>query len=57
MEKLTSGEREVLEHIVSRYKDYRDFDPTNQTVLDWVQNAREKLKEDDYARIISDRDC
>jgi len=57
MDRLTSGEREVLEHIVSRYKDYKDYDPTNQTVFNWVQNAREKLKEDDYARIISDRDC
>ncbi len=53
---LSPGEREALEHIVKTYKDYKDFDPTNSTVLDWVLNAQTTLKEDEERRIISERD-
>lgn len=57
MEKLTPGEREVCEHIVKRYGDYAEFDPTNNTVFDWVEKTKQQIIADDNARIIEERDC
>ena len=57
MQKLTPGEREVCEHIVKRYGDYAEFDPTNNTVFDWVEKTKQQIIADDNARIIEERDC
>jgi len=57
MEKLTPGEREVCEYIVERYDNYAEFDPTNNTVFDWVEKTKQQLISDDSARIIEFRDC
>jgi len=57
MDRLTSSEREALESIVSWYRNYKDFNQTHETVVNWVQIAREKLDEDNRIGIINDRDC
>lgn len=56
MDKLSPGEREVCEYIVERYDCYAQFDPTNNTVFDWVEKTKRQLIADDNARIIEDRD-
>ena len=40
--------REVDEYIVERYGNYAEFDPTNTTVLDWVEATRKRLVENQY---------
>lgn len=57
MDRLTSSEREALECIVSWYRNYKDINQTHETVINWVQIAREKLDEDNRIGIINDRDC
>ena len=56
MDKLSPGEREVCEYIVERYDNYVQFDPTNNTVFNWVEKTKRQLIADDNARIIEDRD-
>jgi len=57
MDRLTLSEREALESIVSWYRNYKDVNQTHETVVNWVQIAREKLDEDNRIGIINDRDC
>lgn len=45
MPKLGKGEREVLEFIVEHFSNYK-LGP-NETIRDWIDNAKLKLKEDD----------
>ena len=45
--KLGYGEREVLEHIVKTFSDYQTRICKNETVHDWVENAKQKLKDNE----------
>lgn len=45
--KLGYGEREVLEHIVKTFSDYQTRMCKNETVHDWVEKAKQKLKDNE----------
>jgi|TARA_R110000782_G_scaffold57352_1_gene120038 hypothetical protein len=47
MSKLSDGEREVLEFIVEKFSDYSKKQNLNETVDEWIADAKLKLEEED----------
>ena len=53
-DKLTPGEREILEYIVERYSNYTSSVTYNATVDSWVADAVDKLENDDISSIANE---
>ena len=53
-DKLTPGEREILEYIVERYSNYTSSVTYNSTVDSWVADAVDKLENDDISSIANE---
>jgi hypothetical protein len=47
MSKLSNGEREVLEFIIETFGDYSERFHINDTVDEWIADAKIKLEEAD----------